>query len=126
MMRSILDFSVKIIRQGGSDDINQLHYKYINIIINGSFKTIKNIGQRDENFDKMVLFELLGIHSTLCKSIPNFYINFIKNNMTNYNHETAMELMEKLVLTANNKCQNVNDISSLLNVRIESIIHKNF
>jgi len=36
----------------------------------------------------------------------------------NYNHETALGLMEKLVLASNNKNQNVNDISSLLNVRL--------
>ncbi len=121
MMRSLLDFSVKIIRQGGTDEVNQLHYKYIYTIIEGSFKTLKKISLRDENFDKIVLFEILGIHSTLCKNIPNFYINFINNSLLNYNHDSALELMEKIVLMSKNKNQNINDVSSLLNV---SIINK--
>ena len=116
MMRSILDFSIKIIRQGTNNESNQIHYNYINTIVYGTFKILKNLSQRDENFDKMVLFEILGIHSTLCKSIPTFYINFI-NNMNNYNNENAMALMEKLVLASNNKNQNINDVCSLLNVK---------
>jgi len=118
MMRNILDFSIKIIRQGESEDKYQIYYKYINTIILGTFKVLKNISLRDENFDKNVLVEILGIHSSLCKSIPNFYINYLNTNLMNYNHETALGLMEKLVLASNNKNQNVNDISSLLNVRL--------
>jgi len=117
-MRNILDFSIKIIRQGESEDKYQIYYKYINTIILGTFKVLKNISLRDENFDKNVLVEILGIHSSLCKSIPNFYINYLNTNLMNYNHETALGLMEKLVLASNNKNQNVNDISSLLNVRL--------